>query len=94
MVRCKIHNDKAHLLVPVLQLSVKETGDPQVRFGAGRARERQLLWGTEGPGVHSVHQEVSTRPRGYNAPEVVEYPSSFNSIALYWLLAVGIPHKI
>lgn len=61
MVRCKIHNDKAHLLVPVLQLSVKETGDPQVRFGAGRARERQLVWGTEGPGVHSVHQEVSTR---------------------------------
>jgi len=39
----------------------KETGDPQVRFGAGRARERQLVWGTEGPGVHSVHQEVSTR---------------------------------
>jgi hypothetical protein len=60
MVRCKIHKDKAHLLVPVLQLSAKKTGDPQVRFEAGRARERQLVWGTEGPGVHSVHQEVST----------------------------------
>ncbi len=81
-------------MVPVLQPSVKETRDPQVRFGAGRARERQLVWGTEGPGVHSVHQEVGTRPRGYNAPEVVEYPSSSNSIALYWLLALGIPHKI
>jgi hypothetical protein len=37
MVRWKIHNDKAHMLVLVLQLSVKKKqGRPQVRFGAGR----------------------------------------------------------